>query len=71
MDEGVRTQVNSVLSTEQEMNRQVFALIVFNKFLPPPRCRTSAGEQTNVAPAPPRSELAEQPGEQLVEPDQQ
>ncbi|MEO8591599.1 MAG: translocation/assembly module TamB domain-containing protein [Flavobacteriales bacterium] len=36
VDEGVRTQVNSVLSTEQEMNRQVFALIVLNRFVQPP-----------------------------------
>ncbi|MCW5897861.1 MAG: translocation/assembly module TamB [Flavobacteriales bacterium] len=36
VDEAVRMQVNSVLSTEQEMNRQVFALIVLNRFLQPP-----------------------------------
>jgi hypothetical protein len=36
VDESVRTQVNSVLSTEQEMNRQVFALIVLNRFVQPP-----------------------------------
>ncbi|HMC96386.1 MAG TPA: translocation/assembly module TamB domain-containing protein, partial [Flavobacteriales bacterium] len=36
VDEGVRSQVNSVLSTEQEMNRQVFALIVLNRFVEPP-----------------------------------
>ncbi|MBK9175384.1 MAG: translocation/assembly module TamB [Flavobacteriales bacterium] len=36
VDENVKAQVNSVLSTEQEMNRQVFALIVLNKFLEPP-----------------------------------
>jgi len=36
VDESVKAQVNSVLSTEQEMNRQVFALIVLNKFLEPP-----------------------------------
>lgn len=36
VDESVKAQVNSVLSTDQEMNRQVFALIVLNKFLQPP-----------------------------------
>ena len=36
VDESVRTQVASVLSTEQEMNRQVFALIVLNRFVQPP-----------------------------------
>lgn len=36
VDESVKQQVLSVLSTDQEMNRQVFALIVLNRFLPPP-----------------------------------
>ncbi len=36
VDEGIKAQVASVLSTEQERNRQVFALIVLNKFLQPP-----------------------------------
>ncbi|MDX9752036.1 MAG: translocation/assembly module TamB domain-containing protein, partial [Flavobacteriales bacterium] len=35
VDESVRTQVNSVLSTEQELNQQVFALIVLNRFMQP------------------------------------
>lgn len=35
VDEDIRTQVNSVLSTEQELNRQVFALIVLNRFIQP------------------------------------
>lgn len=34
VDEGVRTQVKSALSTTDEMNKQVFALIVLNRFLP-------------------------------------
>lgn len=42
VDESVRTQVNSVLSTEQELNRQVFALIVLNRFVQPPNY-TGAG----------------------------
>lgn len=36
VDESVKAQVLSALSTDQEMNRQVFALIVLNRFLPPP-----------------------------------
>jgi hypothetical protein len=35
VDEGVRTQVNSVLSEPDELNKQVFSLIVMNKFTPP------------------------------------
>ena len=35
VDETIRTQVNSVLSTEQELNRQVFSLLMLNKFSPP------------------------------------
>lgn len=35
VDDNIRTQVQSVLSTEQERNRQVFALIVLNRFLQP------------------------------------
>lgn len=33
VDEGTRTQVNSVLSDKDKMNKQVFALIVLNKFV--------------------------------------
>ncbi|MEX1132659.1 MAG: translocation/assembly module TamB domain-containing protein [Flavobacteriales bacterium] len=43
VDEGIRMQVNSVLSTEQEMNRQVFALIVLNRFVQPPAYNTGQG----------------------------
>ncbi len=51
VDEAVRMQVNSVLSTEQEMNRQVFALIVLNRFLQPPTWGggTSPSAGSNVA----------------------
>jgi TamB, inner membrane protein subunit of TAM complex len=52
VDESVRAQVNSVLSTEQELNRQVFALIVLNKFLEPPAYEgtgTPSGSSSNVA----------------------
>jgi hypothetical protein len=47
VDESIRTQVNSVLSTEQEMNRQVFALIVLNRFVQPPSYNTGQGTPTS------------------------
>jgi hypothetical protein len=34
VDEAVRTQVNSALATTDDMNKQVFSLIVLNRFLP-------------------------------------
>lgn len=34
VDEGVRTQVRSALATQDDMNKQVFSLIVLNRFLP-------------------------------------
>ena len=34
VDEATRAQVNSVLSTDQALNQQVFSLIVLNRFLP-------------------------------------
>ncbi|HRO39918.1 MAG TPA: translocation/assembly module TamB domain-containing protein [Flavobacteriales bacterium] len=34
VDEAVRTQVNSALATTDDLNKQVFALIVLNRFLP-------------------------------------
>ena len=36
VDEAVRTQVNSAMATQDELNKQVFALIVLNRFVPPP-----------------------------------
>ncbi len=33
VDEGVRTQVNTVLSDKDKLNKQVFALLVLNKFV--------------------------------------
>lgn len=47
VDESIRTQVNSVLSTEQEMNRQVFALIVLNRFVEPPAYNTGQGSPSS------------------------
>ncbi len=34
VDEGTRTQVNTILSDRDRMNKQVFGLLVVNKFLP-------------------------------------
>jgi hypothetical protein len=34
VDEAVRTQVNSALATTDDLNKQVFSLIVLNRFLP-------------------------------------
>ncbi|MEO8733617.1 MAG: translocation/assembly module TamB domain-containing protein, partial [Flavobacteriales bacterium] len=34
VDEGVRTQVNSAMATTDDLNKQVFSLIVLNRFLP-------------------------------------
>ncbi|MCC6401917.1 MAG: translocation/assembly module TamB domain-containing protein [Flavobacteriales bacterium] len=51
VDEGTRTQVNSVLSEPDEMNRQVFSLIVLNRFLPVDRLGAAngpAGSRGNV-----------------------
>jgi TamB, inner membrane protein subunit of TAM complex len=36
VDENIKSQIASILSNEDEMNRQVFALIVLNRFLQPP-----------------------------------
>jgi len=50
VDEAVRTQVNSAMSTEDELNRQVFALIVLNRFVPPPSyAQSQEGRGGNVA----------------------
>lgn len=49
VDEGVRTQVNSVLSNPDEMNKQVFSLIVMNKFTPPSTIASASGGSGNFA----------------------
>lgn len=36
VDQEAKAQVQAAINTEQELNRQVFSLIVLNKFLPPP-----------------------------------
>jgi hypothetical protein len=48
VDENVRTQVNSVLSTEQELNKQVFALMVVNRFVQP-QSYTGGGAPSETA----------------------
>lgn len=46
-DESMQSLVNSVLSTEEEKNKQAFALLVLNKFLPPSnRAATSSGSSS-------------------------
>ncbi|MCB0794113.1 MAG: translocation/assembly module TamB, partial [Flavobacteriales bacterium] len=49
VDEGIRTQVNTLLSEPDEMNRQVFSLIVLNKFLPVDRFGGQSSTGGNVA----------------------
>ncbi len=46
VDESLKQQVLSVLSTDQEMNRQVFSLIVLNRFLPPPAYASAGSPST-------------------------
>lgn len=41
VDEGVRTQVNSALANADDLNKQVFSLIVLNRFLPTDAQNTS------------------------------
>ncbi|MBK8338799.1 MAG: translocation/assembly module TamB [Flavobacteriales bacterium] len=51
VDEGVRTQVNSLVSDPDELNRQVFSLIVLNRFLPVDRlglANNSTATRSNV-----------------------
>lgn len=43
VDENIRTQVNSLLSDRDELNRQVFSLIVLNRFLPVDRLGVAGG----------------------------
>ena len=67
VDENVRTQVNSVLSTEQELNRQVFALIVLNRFVQPPSyAGTGSPEQRWELRRHHDQRTAQQSGEQLA-----
>jgi hypothetical protein len=45
VDEIIRSRVNSVISTDQERNRQAFALLVLRRFVSPPNITT---ERTNT-----------------------
>ncbi|MBK6342456.1 MAG: hypothetical protein IPF41_07685 [Flavobacteriales bacterium] len=75
VDENLKAQVASVLSTDQEMGRQVFALIVLNRFLEPPiyagRGGAGTGDAAAAGTAPPCERASQQPGEQLAERPQQ
>ena len=67
VDEDVRSRVNAVMSTPQDLNRQVFSLIVLNNS-PHRRTRAPQGDGlagTAIMPAPPRA-VVEQSGEQLA-----
>jgi len=46
VDESTRGMVRAAISTEEEMNRQVFALLVLNQFLPPET--TGGGGNANL-----------------------
>lgn len=48
-DEGVNGQVDAAVNSTAEMNRQVFALIVLNQFLPPEGIGTTDHGSTNLA----------------------
>lgn len=53
----VRTMVETSINTEQEMSRQVFSLIVLNKFLPPPNGVQTAETTTGSVTASTTSEM--------------
>lgn len=44
LDASLQNQLRSRLSTEQELNRQVFSLLVLNRFSPPEESRNTANE---------------------------
>jgi len=48
VDEGVRTQVNSAMASTDDLNKQVFSLIVLNRFLPSDKTNTAAPGNTNT-----------------------
>jgi hypothetical protein len=47
-DESMQSLVNSVLSTEEEKNKQAFALLVLNKFLPPSNRAATSSSSTST-----------------------
>lgn len=57
VDQDARAQVNAAINTQQELNRQVFSLIVLNKFLPPPNGVQTAQTTTGGVTATTTSEV--------------
>lgn len=47
-DENTRTQLRSIINTEAEMNRQMFALLALNRFLPPTSDFANVGLATGL-----------------------
>src|SRR5690606_18011503 len=45
-DESMQNLVNSVLSSEEEKNKQAFSLLVLNRFLPPSNRALTAGSSS-------------------------
>jgi hypothetical protein len=43
VDQMTKSRVNAAISNEQEKNKQAFALLALNKFLPPPNVTSSGG----------------------------
>ena len=58
VDEGVRTQVNTVLSDKDKLNRQVFALVVLNKFIADDAAQGAFGQDAGASGATTMAEFA-------------
>jgi hypothetical protein len=58
VDEGVRTQVNTVLSDKDKLNRQVFALVVLNKFIADDAAQGGFGQDAGASGATTMAEFA-------------
>lgn len=50
-DESMQNLVNSVLSSEEEKNKQAFSLLVLNRFLPPSNRAATTSAQMNIGAA--------------------
>lgn len=57
VDEGVRTQVQSALSTADDLNKQVFTLIMLNRFSPSDATASGGGSDVGVGTAATGTEL--------------
>lgn len=57
IDETTRSKINSILSDEQEMNRQVFALLLLRSFIPPASAPGAGGITAGSAAAATGSEM--------------